>query len=231
MRAWILAPLPFASTAVWPSAPRPLARRRAQPARRRHACRLVRARARCPHAGGAIPACRRGRRASASRWQEARCRSSAGAARRRRGGRGDREDRRTRPARTRRHRPGQRRRHHVHFVALNAGVLALVKPLELDADTLRLHLPVAVAPTATLRTVVAIRSGIGRRREPRSWSYMPRTSAHRSRSACDRGRECRRKGRHRVPCAERARAQAARRPRLPLERLRDVLPGLIGSSL
>jgi cation:H+ antiporter len=50
----------------------------------------------------------------------------------------------------------------VHFVALNAGVLALVKPLELDADTLRLHMPVAVAATATLRTVVAIRSGIGR---------------------------------------------------------------------
>jgi cation:H+ antiporter len=50
----------------------------------------------------------------------------------------------------------------VHFVALNAGVIALVKPLELDADTLHLHLPVAVASTATLCAILAVRSEIGR---------------------------------------------------------------------
>jgi cation:H+ antiporter len=50
----------------------------------------------------------------------------------------------------------------VHFVALNAGVIALVKPLELDADTLHVHLPVAVASTAALCIVLAIRGGIGR---------------------------------------------------------------------
>ena len=50
----------------------------------------------------------------------------------------------------------------VHFVALNAGVIALVKPLSLDADTLHLHLPVAVASTATLCAVLAVRGGIGR---------------------------------------------------------------------
>jgi cation:H+ antiporter len=50
----------------------------------------------------------------------------------------------------------------VHFVALNAGVIALVKPLELDADTLHLHLPVAVAATSTLCVVLTIRSGLGR---------------------------------------------------------------------
>lgn len=50
----------------------------------------------------------------------------------------------------------------VHFVALNAGVIALVKPLELDADTLDLHLPVAVASTAVLCVILAVRSVIGR---------------------------------------------------------------------
>jgi cation:H+ antiporter len=50
----------------------------------------------------------------------------------------------------------------VHFVALNAGVIALVKPLELDADTLHLHLPVAVASTAVLCVLLAVRSEIGR---------------------------------------------------------------------
>jgi len=50
----------------------------------------------------------------------------------------------------------------VHFVALNSGVIALVKPLELDGDTLHLHLPAAVASTATLCTVLIIRRGIGR---------------------------------------------------------------------
>jgi len=50
----------------------------------------------------------------------------------------------------------------VHFVALNAEVIALVKQLELDADTLHLHLPVAVAATAALCAVVGLRRGLGR---------------------------------------------------------------------
>jgi cation:H+ antiporter len=50
----------------------------------------------------------------------------------------------------------------VHFVALNAGLIALVKPLELDADTLHLHLPVAVGATAALCVVLALRGGLGR---------------------------------------------------------------------
>jgi cation:H+ antiporter len=51
----------------------------------------------------------------------------------------------------------------VHFVALNAGVIALVKPLRLDSDTLHLHLPVAIAATAALCALLATRGGISRR--------------------------------------------------------------------
>jgi cation:H+ antiporter len=51
----------------------------------------------------------------------------------------------------------------VHFVSLNSGVIALVKPLDLDHDTLRLHLPAAVASTALLCAVLARTGGIDRR--------------------------------------------------------------------
>jgi cation:H+ antiporter len=50
----------------------------------------------------------------------------------------------------------------VHFTALNAGVIALVKPLELDADTLHLHLPACVAATWMLAAVLRVEGGISR---------------------------------------------------------------------
>jgi cation:H+ antiporter len=50
----------------------------------------------------------------------------------------------------------------VHFVGLNAGVIALVKPLRLDADSLHLHLPVAAAAPAVLCAVLAFRGGVRR---------------------------------------------------------------------
>ncbi len=50
----------------------------------------------------------------------------------------------------------------VHFVCLNAGVIALVKPLRLDADTLHLHLPVAAASPAVACALIASRGGLGR---------------------------------------------------------------------
>jgi cation:H+ antiporter len=50
----------------------------------------------------------------------------------------------------------------VHFVALNAGVIALVKPLPLDHVTLYLHLPVAAASVLALCALLAVRGGIGR---------------------------------------------------------------------
>jgi hypothetical protein len=49
----------------------------------------------------------------------------------------------------------------VHFVALNAGVIAIVKPIELDTDTLHLHLPVAVAATAVFCAVLGLRHRLG----------------------------------------------------------------------
>lgn len=49
----------------------------------------------------------------------------------------------------------------VHFVALNAGVIALVRPIRLDDETLALHLPAAVAATALLCGLAA--QGLGRR--------------------------------------------------------------------
>ena len=51
----------------------------------------------------------------------------------------------------------------VHFVGLNAGVIALVKPLRLDDDTLRLHLPAAVAATLVLCALLESRHGVSRR--------------------------------------------------------------------
>jgi cation:H+ antiporter len=50
----------------------------------------------------------------------------------------------------------------VHFVAFNAGVIALVRPLELGDDTLHLHLPAAVGATALLALVAATRPVLGR---------------------------------------------------------------------
>ena len=51
----------------------------------------------------------------------------------------------------------------VHFIALNAGVIALVRPLPLDAATQDLHLPVAAAAPAVLGVVVARGRGLSRR--------------------------------------------------------------------
>ena len=50
----------------------------------------------------------------------------------------------------------------VHFVAFNAGAIALVRPLPLEDETLWLHLPVAVAATALLALVAAVRPAVGR---------------------------------------------------------------------
>jgi cation:H+ antiporter len=50
----------------------------------------------------------------------------------------------------------------VHFISLNAGVIALVKPLRLDADTLHLHLPAAAASPAVACGLIAARGGLGR---------------------------------------------------------------------
>ena len=51
----------------------------------------------------------------------------------------------------------------VHFVGLNAGVIALVKPLRLDHATLHLHLPAAAASPAVACALIAARRGLGRR--------------------------------------------------------------------
>lgn len=51
----------------------------------------------------------------------------------------------------------------VHFVALNSGVIALVKPLRLDSDTVRLHLPVAAGSALFVCALLALRRGISRR--------------------------------------------------------------------
>jgi cation:H+ antiporter len=50
----------------------------------------------------------------------------------------------------------------VHFVGLNAGVIALVKPLELSDVSVHLHLPVAAASAPVLAGVLAWRGGLGR---------------------------------------------------------------------
>jgi cation:H+ antiporter len=51
----------------------------------------------------------------------------------------------------------------VHFAALNAGVIALVRPLQLGSVSRHLHLPVAVASVAVLVTALASRGGLSRR--------------------------------------------------------------------
>jgi cation:H+ antiporter len=50
----------------------------------------------------------------------------------------------------------------VHILTLNAGVIALVRPLNLDRVTLVLYLPVAVAATALVAGLAAWRGGVGR---------------------------------------------------------------------
>ena len=50
----------------------------------------------------------------------------------------------------------------VHFVGLNAGVIALVKPIELSDVSVRLHLPVAAASAPGLAGILAWRGGLGR---------------------------------------------------------------------
>ncbi|HTP19607.1 MAG TPA: hypothetical protein VMJ65_08380 [Solirubrobacteraceae bacterium] len=50
----------------------------------------------------------------------------------------------------------------VHFAALNAGIIALVKPLVLGPQTTRFYLPVAVASPAILALVLVVRKRLGR---------------------------------------------------------------------
>lgn len=50
----------------------------------------------------------------------------------------------------------------VHFAALNAGIIALVKPLTLDTDTTRFYLPVGAASPAILALVLVVRKRLGR---------------------------------------------------------------------
>jgi cation:H+ antiporter len=50
----------------------------------------------------------------------------------------------------------------VHFAALNAGVIALVKPLTLGHDTTRFYLPVAAASPAILAATLLARKQLGR---------------------------------------------------------------------
>jgi cation:H+ antiporter len=50
----------------------------------------------------------------------------------------------------------------VHFIAFNAGVIALVRPLELDGVTVGLHLPVAVASPILVAGLLAWRHRLAR---------------------------------------------------------------------
>lgn len=50
----------------------------------------------------------------------------------------------------------------VHFVALNAGIIALVKPLTLGPDTTRFYLPVGAASPAILAALLLVRKQLGR---------------------------------------------------------------------
>lgn len=50
----------------------------------------------------------------------------------------------------------------IHFATLNAGVIALVKPLTLGHDTTRLYLPAAAASPAILAGLLLARGGLGR---------------------------------------------------------------------
>lgn len=50
----------------------------------------------------------------------------------------------------------------VHFAALNAGIIAIVRPLDLDGPTRWLHLPAAAAATAVFSLLAWRARGIGR---------------------------------------------------------------------
>jgi cation:H+ antiporter len=50
----------------------------------------------------------------------------------------------------------------VHFIAFNAGVIALVRPLDLDSSSLWLHLPAAAASPVLLACLLAWRGGLTR---------------------------------------------------------------------
>jgi len=50
----------------------------------------------------------------------------------------------------------------VHFIAFNAGVIALIWPLPIDAATRHLHLPAAAVATLALCALLATRGGLGR---------------------------------------------------------------------
>jgi cation:H+ antiporter len=50
----------------------------------------------------------------------------------------------------------------VHFAAFNAGVIALVRPVQLDAPSLHLHLPVAVGSVLVLCAVAGWQRVLGR---------------------------------------------------------------------
>ena len=50
----------------------------------------------------------------------------------------------------------------VHFSAFNAGVIALVRPLELDSATRHFYLPVAAISVAVLVSALATKGGLGR---------------------------------------------------------------------
>ena len=50
----------------------------------------------------------------------------------------------------------------IHFLTLNAGILAVVAPLRLDEATMRLHLPVAVAAPPVFCLILLLRGGLGR---------------------------------------------------------------------
>ena len=50
----------------------------------------------------------------------------------------------------------------IHFLSLNAGILAVVLPLQLDDATMHLHLPVAVVAPALYCLILVLRGGLGR---------------------------------------------------------------------
>ena len=51
----------------------------------------------------------------------------------------------------------------IHFLMLNAGILAVVLPLHLDEATMRLHLPVAAVAPALYCSILVLGGGLGRR--------------------------------------------------------------------
>jgi cation:H+ antiporter len=51
----------------------------------------------------------------------------------------------------------------IHFLTLNAGILAVARPLTLDSATMHLHLPVAVVAPALYCLILVLRGGLGRR--------------------------------------------------------------------